>query len=87
MQDLFAQALFSPDQQCAGDLFAVGVGQRDLVDRLIEPRHVHAAEPVRLDLRCQDIVAQRKLEAIELGVLARRLVALENGFKGRNRVS
>ena len=37
------------------------VGQCDLIDRLVEPFRVDAAEPVGLDLRGEDVVTQREL--------------------------
>src|SRR3954447_922776 len=44
------------------------VGQRDLVDRLVEPVFVDAAVPVFLHLWREDIVLQRDLQALELHV-------------------
>src|SRR6476660_3404586 len=50
------------------------VGERDLVDRLVEPILLDAAVAVLLHLGREDVVAQRDLQALELHILFRDVV-------------
>ena len=64
-----------------------GVGQRDLVDRLFEPRRIDRAEAVGPHLGRDDVVPDRHAQALELDLLLGDVVALEHRIDRVGRVA